>query len=92
MYNLSLNLSALPRELGLTAASDFKVVFIFEDANAVASVETSYLKLNALIYWKSSSLRSLNLNGAFLDYLHNVAWEGNNPIELDWLRANELNS
>ncbi|MDB2405470.1 tetrahydrodipicolinate N-succinyltransferase N-terminal domain-containing protein [Arcobacteraceae bacterium] len=79
-------LSALPRELGLSADS-FKVVFIFEDANP-ASVETAYLKLYALSQNKAE-LRKINLNGAF-GLLHNVAWSGNNPIELDWLRANEL--
>jgi len=83
---LILNLSALPRELGLSA-DDFKVVFIFADENAL-SVEAAYLKLNALSTGKAA-LRSLNLNGIF-GQLHNVAWEGNNPIELDWLRANEL--
>jgi len=83
---LILNLSALPRELGLSA-DDFKVVFIFED-EAALSVEAAYLKLNALSSSKAP-LRSLNLNGIF-GQLHNVAWEGNNPIELDWLRANEL--
>lgn len=83
---LILSLSALPRELGLTP-QDFKVVFIFEDDNA-QSVEAAYLKLNALSTGKAA-LRSLNLNGIF-GLLHNVAWEGNNPIELDWLRANEL--
>jgi len=79
-------LSALPRELGLSADS-FKVVFIFEDANP-KSVETAYLKLYALSTGKAE-LRSVNLNGAF-GLLHNVAWSGNMPIELDWLRANEL--
>ena len=79
-------LSALPRELGLTA-DDFKVVFIFEDA-APESVESVYLKLYALSTGKAE-LRTLNLNGAF-GKLHNVAWSGNDPIELDWLRANEL--
>jgi len=80
------SLSALPKELGL-GAEDFKVVFIFEDTNP-ASVETAYLKLYALSLGKAE-LRKINLNGAF-GLLHNVAWEGNNPIELDWLRANEL--
>ena len=83
---LILNLSALPRELGLSA-DDFKVVFVFAD-EAALSVEAAYLKLNALSTGKAP-LRSLNLNGIF-GQLHNVAWEGNNPIELDWLRANEL--
>ena len=81
------SLSALPRDLGLTA-EDFKVVFIFEDTNP-ASVETAYLKLYALSTGKAQ-LRGINLNGAF-GLLHNVAWVGNTPIELDWLRANELN-
>ncbi len=80
------NLSALPRDLGLTA-DDFKVVFIFEDTNP-QSVETAYLKLYALSTGKAE-LRKVNLNGAF-GLLHNVAWVGNTPIELDWLRANEL--
>ena len=31
----------------------------------------------------------MNLNGAF-GLLTNCAWVGNNPVELDWLRANEL--
>ncbi len=79
-------LSALPRELGLTA-DDFKVVFIFEDI-APKSVEAVYLKLYALSTAKAE-LRKINLNGAF-GLLHNVAWNGSNPIELDWLRANEV--
>jgi len=81
------SLSALPRDLGLTP-DDFKVVFIFEDTNP-QSVETAYLKLYALSTGKAE-LRGINLNGAF-GLLHNVAWVGNNPIELDWLRANEIN-
>ncbi len=79
-------LSALPRELGLSA-EDYKVVFIFEDANP-ETVESVYLKLYALSLGKAE-LRKVNLNGAF-GKLHNVAWSGNNPIELDWLRENEL--
>jgi len=79
-------LANLPKELGLSA-SDYKIVFIFEDANP-ASVESAYLKLYALSLGKAE-LRKINLNGAF-GLLHNVAWSGNMPIELDWLRANEL--
>ncbi len=79
-------LSTLPRELGLSA-DDFKVVFIFEDT-APLTVEGVYLKLYALSTGKAP-LRSLNLNGAF-GKLSNVAWSGNTPIELDWLRVNEL--
>lgn len=80
------HLASLPIETGLTA-DNFKVVFIFEDTNP-QSVETAYLKLYALSMAKAE-LRSLNLNGAF-GLLHNVAWVGNTPVELDWLRANEL--
>jgi len=79
-------LSALPRELGLTP-DNFKVVFIFEDTNPT-SVESAYLKLYALSQGKAE-LRKMNLNGAF-GLLHNVAWSNGKPIELDWLRANEL--
>jgi 2,3,4,5-tetrahydropyridine-2-carboxylate N-succinyltransferase len=65
----------------------FKIVFLFEDA-APASVESVYLKLYALSLGKAP-LRGLNLNGAF-GILENVAWSGNMPIELDWLRENEI--
>lgn len=80
------HLSTLPIDSGLDS-SNFKIVFLFED-DAPASVEAVYLKLYALSLGKAE-LRSLNLNGAF-GKLENVAWSGNNPIELDWLRANEL--
>jgi len=79
-------LSSLPIDSGLTA-DDYKVVFIFEDENA-QSVESSYLKLYALSTGKAA-LRSLNLNGIF-GALHNCAWVGNEPVELDWLRENEV--
>ena len=80
------HLASLPRELGL-GADDFKIVFIFEDAQP-KSVESVYLKLYALSQGKAQ-LRGVNLNGAF-GCLENVAWSGNTPIELDWLRENEL--
>jgi len=80
------HLASLPIESGLSA-NDFKIVFIFEDANP-QSVETVYLKLYALSTAKAE-LRKINLNGAF-GLLHNVAWVGNTPVELDWLRVNEL--
>jgi len=79
-------LANLPKELGLSA-SDYKIVFIFEDENPTC-VESAYLRLYALSLGKAE-LRKVNLNGAF-GLLHNVAWSGNMPIELDWLRANEL--
>jgi len=79
-------LASLPIDSGFTS-DDYKVVFIFED-ETVQSVETAYLKLYALSTGKAA-LRSLNLNGIF-GTLHNCAWVGNKPIELDWLRENEI--
>jgi len=79
-------LSTLPIELGFDS-SHYKVVFIFEDT-APQSVETIYLKLYALSLGKAP-LRGVNLDGAF-GKLTNCAWIGNQPIELDWLRANEI--
>jgi len=68
-------------------AKDFRIVFLFEDANA-ESVEAVYLKLYALSQGKAE-LRKVNLNGAF-GILSNVAWVGNTPYELDYLRDNEI--
>ena len=79
-------LASLPIDSGLSA-DDYRVVFIFEDV-APESTESVYLKLYALSTGKAA-LRSLNLTGAF-GKLHNCAWVGNQPIELDWLRANEI--
>jgi 2,3,4,5-tetrahydropyridine-2-carboxylate N-succinyltransferase len=67
--------------------SRYKIVFIFED-EAPKTVESVYLKLYALSLGKAP-LRGVNLNGAF-GILTNVAWSGNTPIELEWLRENEL--
>jgi len=66
---------------------NFRVVFLFEDTNA-KSVEAVYLKLYALSQSKAP-LRSVNLDGAF-GILSNVAWVGNTPYELDYLRDNEI--
>lgn len=68
-------------------ASAFRVVFLFAD-DCPESVESVYLKLYALSTGKAP-LRSLNLSGAF-GVLPNVAWVGNTPVELEWLRANEI--
>ncbi|MEA1880600.1 MAG: tetrahydrodipicolinate N-succinyltransferase N-terminal domain-containing protein [Campylobacterota bacterium] len=68
-------------------ARDFRIVFLFEDANA-QSVEAAYLKLYALSQSKAA-LRKVNLNGVF-GILSNVAWVGNTPYELDYLRDNEI--
>lgn len=63
----------------------FSLVVIFEDAKP-KSLEAVYLKLYALSLEKAS-LRSLNLDGAF-GILPNLAWQGNKPYELDYLRKN----
>ncbi len=67
--------------------TSYKVVFLYADA-APQSVEAVYLKLYALSTSKAP-LRGINLNGAF-GILENVAWSGNMPIELAWLRENEI--
>lgn len=66
---------------------EFRLVLLFNDV-ACTSVEGTYLKLYALSTSKAP-LRSLNLNGAF-GALHNVAWSDGQPIELEWLRENEI--
>lgn len=66
---------------------NYKAVFLFEDA-APLSVESVYLKLYGLSA-KKVALRSINLNGAF-GVLPNVAWSGNIPFDLDYLRAHEI--
>ena len=66
---------------------NYRICFLFEDV-APKSVEAVYLKLYALSS-KKVPLRSVNLNGAF-GVLTNCAWVGNVPIELDYLRANEI--
>jgi len=66
---------------------NYRICFLFEDA-APKSVEAVYLKLYALSTRKAK-LRSVNLDGAFR-ILPNCAWVGNVPIELDYLRANEI--
>ncbi|WP_169784892.1 tetrahydrodipicolinate N-succinyltransferase N-terminal domain-containing protein [Campylobacter curvus] len=66
----------------------FRVVFIYEDTKPL-SVEAVYLKLYLLSLQKAP-LRSLCLEGAF-GALSNVAWGADGkPIELEWLRANEV--
>ncbi len=66
---------------------EFRLVILFADV-ACVSAEATYLKLYALSTAKAA-LRSLNLNGAF-GALHNVAWSDGAPIELEWLRENEI--
>lgn len=66
---------------------EFAFVCLFEDKEP-KSVESVYLKLY-LLSEKKVPLRSLNLNGAF-GILSNVAWSGDTPIELEYLRANQM--
>ena len=66
---------------------DYRLVFLYKDAKC-ESVESAYMKLLALSLGKAA-LRSLNLDGIF-GLLSNVAWSGNKPYELDYLRENEI--
>jgi 2,3,4,5-tetrahydropyridine-2-carboxylate N-succinyltransferase len=66
---------------------DFRITILFRD-EAPESVESVYLKLYALSLGKVP-LRTVNLNGAF-GVLSNVAWVGNRPYELEYLRENEI--
>ncbi|WP_291950873.1 tetrahydrodipicolinate N-succinyltransferase N-terminal domain-containing protein [Campylobacter sp.] len=67
--------------------NEFVFVCMFEDDNP-KTLESVYLKLY-LLSSKKVELRSLNLNGAF-GLLPNVAWSDNRPIDLDFLRDNEI--
>lgn len=82
-------ISALYGQLKAEGAreGEFRVVFIFDDV-AIKSVEAAYLKLYAMSLAKVE-LRSICLDGAF-GALPNVAWSDGQPIELDWLRENEI--
>ena len=68
-------------------AKNFRITFLFAD-EASQSVEAVYLKLYALSQSKVE-LRKINLDGAF-GILSNVAWVGNTPYELEYLRENEI--
>lgn len=72
-----------------TENGDFRYRFcaIYEDKQC-KSVESAYMKLLALSLGKAP-LRSLYLDGIF-GLLSNVAWSGNIPFELEWLRENEI--
>ncbi|AJC87245.1 2,3,4,5-tetrahydropyridine-2-carboxylate N-succinyltransferase [Campylobacter insulaenigrae] len=67
--------------------NEFAFVCMFEN-EAPKTLENVYLKLY-LLSSKKVELRSLNLNGAF-GLLPNVAWSDNYPIDLDFLRENEI--
>ncbi len=82
-------ISAIKEQMltGFVEQGEFKVCFIFEDA-PLESVEATYLKLYAISLAKVG-LRKINLNGAF-GALPNVAWSEGIPIELEYLRENEI--
>lgn len=65
----------------------YRFCILYQDTKC-ESVESAYLKLLALSLGKAP-LRSLQLDGIF-GLLQNVAWSGNKPYELDWLRENEI--
>lgn len=67
--------------------SSFRFVVIYNDTKC-ESVESSYMKLLALSLGKAK-LRSLNLDGIF-GLLENIAWSGNTPYQLEYLRQNEI--
>ena len=67
--------------------SVFRFVVLYEDKKC-ESVESAYMKLSALSLGKAK-LRSLQLDGIF-GLLENVAWSGNTPYELSYLRENEI--
>lgn len=71
----------------LASFDSYRVVFIFADAPP-QSVESVYLKLMALSSGKTPN-GSLNLEGAFAK-LDNLAWSWGKPIELEYLRQNEI--
>lgn len=67
---------------------NYHLVVLYAD-KPCQSLESAYMKLLALSLGKAP-LRSLNLEGIF-SLLPNVAWSGNTPYELDWLREQEVN-
>lgn len=67
--------------------SHFRFIVLYDDAKC-ESVESSYMKLLALSLGKAK-LRSLNLDGIF-GLLENIAWSGNTPYQLEYLRQNEI--
>lgn len=67
--------------------SRYRFCVIYADSKC-ESVESAYMKLLALSLGKAP-LRSLVLDGIF-GLLENVAWSGNKPYELSYLREKEI--
>lgn len=65
----------------------FQLVAYFDDTQT-QSLQVAYAKLHALSAG-FAPLRSLNLDGIF-GLLPNLAWSGNKPYELQYLRDNEI--
>lgn len=65
----------------------FQLVAYFDDLQT-KSLQVAYAKLHALSAG-FAPLRSLNLDGIF-GLLPNLAWSGNKPYELQYLRDNEV--
>ncbi len=65
----------------------FQLVAYFDDLQT-QSLQVAYAKLHALSAGLTP-LRSLNLDGIF-GLLPNLAWSGNKPYELQYLRDNEI--
>ena len=80
---------ALQEDRIYTENGDFRYRFcaLYQDVQC-KSVESAYMKLLALSLGKAP-LRSLYLDGIF-GLLSTVAWSGNVPFELEWLRENEI--
>jgi 2,3,4,5-tetrahydropyridine-2,6-dicarboxylate N-succinyltransferase len=64
----------------------FRFIALLDDAPC-QSLEAVYIKLLGLSYGYAKP-RTLNLDGIF-GILPNLAWSGNRPYELDWLRDNK---
>ncbi len=83
------NVNVVKHMLDITEEVDeeqFKLVVLFKD-EAVASVESAYLKLIAMSEGHVKP-REVNFDGVF-GVLPNVAWVGNYPVELEYLRKHK---
>ncbi|RDU71666.1 dapD [Helicobacter aurati] len=67
--------------------SKFQLIGYVEDKQ-VENIQVAYAKLHALSMGYAP-IRSLNLNGIFALF-PNLAWSGNKPYELEYLRENEM--
>jgi 2,3,4,5-tetrahydropyridine-2-carboxylate N-succinyltransferase len=82
--NVVKQLQDLPHDAGGKAR--YRLVVLMAD-EPCASVETAYLKLIAMSEGHVKP-RTVNFNGVF-GVLPNLAWVGNKPYELDYLRENK---